>query len=130
MQAIKFCDDCEASASPDKVSLVGWFIGFQGMVNRRGFLLRQIIGFSLYFVGLVLVPSFQLLGLIVLLPGLALHVSALVGRFHDTGKSGWSFFLLLIPLLNIIVWAMMFLSSDDAISNDHGRNPTGVKVGV
>tara|TARA_A100001037_G_scaffold259056_1_gene246628 strand:+ start:1072 stop:1554 length:483 start_codon:yes stop_codon:yes gene_type:complete len=160
MQAIKFCGNCGASASPDadycrscgnqlpetdlsveeKVNLVGWFIGFQGRVNRRGFLLREIIAFSLvfftelieliYLVGLSLAFLWAILGLAVMLLGVAVHISAIVRRFHDKGKSGWALLLLLIPFLNIVVWAVLLLASNDGNSNEHGRNPSGFEVGL
>ena len=160
MQAIKFCGNCGASASPDanycrscgnqlpetdlsvekKVNLVGWCIGFQGRVNRRGFLLREIIAFSLFFftelieliylVGLSLAFLWAILGLAVMLLGVAVHISAIVRRFHDKGKSGWALLLLLIPFLNIVVWAVLLLASNDGNSNEHGRNPSGFEVGL
>tara|TARA_B100000029_G_scaffold352328_1_gene344843 strand:- start:199 stop:660 length:462 start_codon:yes stop_codon:yes gene_type:complete len=153
MQAIKFCGNCGASASPDadycrscgnqlpetdlsveeKVNLVGWFIGFQGRVNRRGFLLREIIAFSLVFfnmMSLSLAFSWGILGLAVMLVAVAVHISAIVRRFHDKGQSGWAILLLLIPFLNIVVWAVLLLASNDGNSNEHGRNPSGFEVGL
>ncbi len=153
MQAIKFCANCGASTSPDadycrscgnqlpetdlsveeKVNLVGWFIGFQGRVNRRGFLLREIIAFSLVFfnmVSLSLAFSWGILGLAVMLVAVAVHISAIVRRFHDKGQSGWAILLLLIPFLNIVVWAVLLLASNDGNSNEHGRNPSGFEVGL
>ena len=160
MQAIKFCGNCGASVSPDadycrscgnqlpetdlsveeKVNLVGWFIGFQGRVNRQGFLLREIIAFSLvlfgdlidliYVVDLSLAFLWGILGLAVMLVGTAVHISAIVRRFHDKRQSGWAILLLLIPFVNIVVWAVLLLASNDGNSNKHGRNPSGFEVGL
>lgn len=65
---------------------------------------------------------YLLYGLAVLLPGLAV----LVRRLHDVGKSGWFFFIALIPLVGII-WILILLFTDSVPSqNKYGLNPKGI----
>ncbi len=61
-------------------------------------------------------------GLVVFIPGLAV----LVRRLHDVGKSGWFFFIALIPLIGAI-WLLILLFKDsDHGENAYGPNPKGI----
>ncbi|MBR6124081.1 DUF805 domain-containing protein, partial [Candidatus Saccharibacteria bacterium] len=51
--------------------------------------------------------------------------SVLVRRLHDIGKSGWWFWVSLIPVVGgIILLVFMFLDSQPG-SNAYGSNPKG-----
>jgi len=54
-----------------------------------------------------------------LLPSL----SVLVRRFHDTGKSGWFFFLGLIPLVGPIILIVFLVTAGDPGANQYGDAP-------
>lgn len=57
--------------------------------------------------------------LAVLIPSLAV----LVRRLHDVGKSGWMFFIVLIPLVGAI-WLLVLLVTDSQLgTNKWGPNP-------
>lgn len=57
--------------------------------------------------------------LAVFVPSLAV----LVRRLHDVGKSGWYFFLILIPIIGWI-WLLVLLFTDgDQGTNEYGPNP-------
>jgi uncharacterized membrane protein YhaH (DUF805 family) len=57
--------------------------------------------------------------LAVLLPGLAVGVR----RLHDTGRSGWSYLMVLIPIVGPII-LLVFLSQDSQPgANQYGPNP-------
>ncbi|RDC66441.1 DUF805 domain-containing protein [Adhaeribacter pallidiroseus] len=59
--------------------------------------------------------------LVVLIPSLAVAVR----RLHDTGKSGWFFFIVLIPIVGAI-WILVLLCTEgDAGSNKYGPDPKG-----
>lgn len=66
------------------------------------------------------------MGLLSLLYSLAVLIPSLsvtVRRLHDTGRSGWWFFIILIPLLGaIILLVFMFLDSKPE-DNQYGANP-------
>lgn len=57
--------------------------------------------------------------LAVLVPGIAVTVR----RLHDVGKSGWMYFIVLIPLIGAI-WLLVLLFTDsNPGSNQYGLNP-------
>jgi len=59
------------------------------------------------------------LAVLLFLPGLTVSVR----RLHDSGKSGWWFLIILVPLVGWIVFLVfMMLPSDDG-SNRYGRSP-------
>lgn len=61
-------------------------------------------------------------GLFAFLPGLAV----LVRRLHDIGKSGWFFFIILIPIAGGI-WLIVLLFKDSQPGeNKWGPNPKGI----
>ena len=61
----------------------------------------------------------NLYGLATLVPGLAV----LVRRLHDTNRSGWYFFLCLIPLVGIIILIVFLAQDGEPGPNVYGPNP-------
>ena len=57
--------------------------------------------------------------IVLLVPGIALQVR----RLHDIGKSGWWFFLNLIPLLGQIALIVFSCMRGHAETNRYGDNP-------
>ena len=57
--------------------------------------------------------------LAVLIPSLA----AGVRRLHDIGKSGWSYFIGLIPLVGVIILLVWFCKDSQTGENKWGTNP-------
>src|SRR5687768_13547231 len=52
-------------------------------------------------------------------------LSVMVRRLHDTNKSGWMFFIILIPIIGVI-WLLVLLCKDsDPGENKYGPNPKG-----
>jgi len=65
---------------------------------------------------------YLLYGLFVLIPGLA----AAVRRLHDVSKSGWWYFIAVIPLIGGI-WLLILLATDGTPGeNEWGINPKEV----
>jgi uncharacterized membrane protein YhaH (DUF805 family) len=56
--------------------------------------------------------------LVIFIPSLALFVR----RLHDTNRTGWWFFILLIPIIGFIV-LLVFLCIDSKEDNKYGANP-------
>ena len=71
--------------------------------------------------GLIVLPYgwlYFLCGIFHFLPAL----SVLVRRLHDVGKSGWWYFIGLIPIVNF--WLLYILCKDgDNAENSYGNNP-------
>ena len=57
--------------------------------------------------------------LAVFIPGLAVTVR----RLHDIGKSGWNYFIGLIPLVGAIILLVWFCKDSQAGENKWGVNP-------
>ncbi|WP_294738519.1 DUF805 domain-containing protein [uncultured Flavobacterium sp.] len=67
-------------------------------------------------IGLVL---YILYAIAILVPSLALTVR----RLHDTGKSGWFYFVSLIPLIGPIWILVLFCTEGDNGTNEYGEDP-------
>jgi len=80
-------------------------------------ILDNVLGVAIQ--GLGYGPIYILFGLAVFLPGLAV----LTRRLHDVGKSGWFFFIALIPIIGSI-WLLVLLCRDGMPGeNQYGPNP-------
>src|SRR5688572_12459265 len=75
----------------------------------------QIISFGYVYV---------LYGLFVFIPGLAVTVR----RLHDVGKSGWWYFIILIPIVGAIWLLVLMFTDSDPGANKYGANPKPVFV--
>lgn len=64
-------------------------------------------------------PISGLYSLAVIIPGLAVSVR----RLHDTGRSGWWFLVVLVPLIGAIVLLVFTLLDSEAGTNEYGPNP-------
>ena len=63
--------------------------------------------------------------------GIALFIpliSAAVRRLHDTGRSGWWYLLMLIPVIGTIIVIVMLALDSEAGSNEYGPNPKGISA--
>lgn len=66
-----------------------------------------------------------LTALVLLLPSL----SAMVRRLHDTNRSGWWYWIALIPLIGIILLIVWFCSRGTVGNNNYGSDPLGGELG-
>ena len=69
--------------------------------------------------GIGLLSGIYVLG--VMLPGIAVAIR----RLHDTGRTGWWYLLLLIPLVGAIVLIVFFVQDSTPGENQYGPNPKG-----
>ena len=51
------------------------------------------------------------------------NISATVRRLHDTGRSGWWYWIVLIPMIGIIVLLVFAASKGTDGDNDYGPDP-------
>jgi uncharacterized membrane protein YhaH (DUF805 family) len=101
---------------------------FTGRAERNGFLLfvyaHIIVGFV---IGLImeLMGMYKEAGIVCGLYGLVVLLlisSAGVRRLHDTGRSGWWYLLIIIPLVNSVLVVWLCLDSD-LKTNKYGDCP-------
>jgi len=93
------------------------FVLFNMIFSIVAVILDNILGTAIEGIGYGL--FYILYCLAVLIPGLAV----LVRRLHDSGKSGWFFFIVLVPIIGGI-WLLVLLCTDgNAGENEYGANP-------
>ncbi len=99
---------------------------FSGRARRKEYwmfvLFNTIIVFVLGFVeGLFGGPGIiaNIYSLAVLIPSIAVFVR----RLHDTGRSGWWFFIGFVPLVGAIVLLVFMVKDSDPGDNQYGPNP-------
>lgn len=87
-----------------------WFVLFNMIVNVVASVVDNAIGIPI--LGIV-----AFLGLII--PGIAVTIR----RFHDTGRSGWWYFILLVPLVGVILVIYWFVQRGTVGPNEWGADP-------
>ena len=55
------------------------------------------------------------------------HAAACVRRLHDVGRSGWWYFLSLVPVINLILLSWLLTDSEDG-PNAWGPSPKQVEA--
>ncbi len=108
-------------------------VGKDGRLSRLGYLVRIVP------VGIVLAttpflfaagPGFAIIGIALYVIGFVVSVGVAVRRLHDLGSSGALFFILLIPLFNIVLGVIMLFRLGDTEPNEYGEVPVGLRVGT
>ena len=69
--------------------------------------------------GIIGYAFFGLYTLATIIPTLA----AVVRRLHDVGKSGWFYFICLVPLVGSIWLLILLFTEGDSGPNDYGQDP-------
>jgi len=105
---------------------------FSGRSRRNEFwmftLINILIYVLLYGAGLALVDSgigkallglCAIYGLAILIPSLAVTVR----RLHDTGRSGWWWFICLVPLVGGLILLIFCVLDSEPGTNQYGPNP-------
>ena len=96
-----------------------WFILAQ-------FLLGLVAGFVLGFIGGIMGMGTSLadIGSVVLMLGLFLPaLGVAIRRLHDTGKSGWWYLLVFIPIIGWLVLLYWFVQPSTEGTNEYGEAP-------
>lgn len=93
------------------------FILFNFIFAMVAMILDNILGITLE--GIFYGPLYLLYGLAVLVPGL----SVTVRRLHDLNKSGWMYFIVLIPIAGAIWLLVLLCTEGDQGENQYGPNP-------
>ena len=89
-----------------------WFYLAQILIIFAAGIIDQIIGTGfLYIIALI----------VVILPSIAV----LIRRLHDTDRTGWWYWIQLLPLIGLIVILVFTLSGSDEGDNKYGPNPSG-----
>ncbi|MGY5846609.1 DUF805 domain-containing protein [Salegentibacter sp. HM20] len=92
-----------------------YFILFNAIFAFTFMFLDILLGFSELGYGVLYV----LYSLAVFIPGIAVTVR----RLHDVGKSGWMYFIVLIPIIGAIWLLVLLLTEGDHRPNKYGPSP-------
>lgn len=79
--------------------------------------LDNVLGIAIESIGYG--PIYIVYTILVLIPGIAVGVR----RLHDVGKSGWFFFIILIPIVGAIWLLVLFVTESQQGENEYGPNP-------
>jgi uncharacterized membrane protein YhaH (DUF805 family) len=102
------------------------YVTWQGRAGRAEYWWWTLFAVIVYIVGFIVDLAVKspipvlLLVLALLLPSL----SVLVRRLHDTGRSGWWYWIGLVPLVGGII-LLVFTCSASTGSNQYGNGPEG-----
>jgi uncharacterized membrane protein YhaH (DUF805 family) len=102
------------------------YVDFKGRASRPEywwFFLSYVI---VYAVGLILTGmsrSLVFLLWLALLAYLLPLLAAAVRRLHDTGRSGWWYFIVLIPLAGPIILIVLLAGEGQGMANQYGPPP-------
>lgn len=98
---------------------------FHGRARRKEywmfFLVNMVIAVLLELLDAALGTMFigMVYSLLVLIPGVAVTIR----RLHDTGRSGWWFLVLFVPVIGVLVMLIFTLFDSEEGDNRYGPNP-------
>ena len=98
-----------------------WYFVLGNFILIIPFYMLAIVGVSNENIGLSLLGNivYLVIALGFFIPGLAVAVR----RLHDINKSGWYYFIVLIPLIGAIVLLVWFFTDGDRFTNNYGADP-------
>ena len=112
------------------------YANFSGRARRKEYwmfvLVQSIVMIGLMILDSVLGLDFELQGIslgygYLYLIGLIVHfipsLAVLVRRLHDVGKSGWFYFIFLIPIIGIIWLLVLYCTEGQKEDNKWGPDP-------
>lgn len=109
-------------------SVLGQFAGFSGRARRSEFwwwyLLSATLPIIVYVLAAVLNSSIVavlavILSIVIILPTLAVSVR----RLHDTGRSGWWYLIIFVPLVGGILLLVWWALDGEPGVNQYGPSP-------
>ncbi|MGR5503762.1 DUF805 domain-containing protein [Vibrio sp. DNB22_10_4] len=119
------------------ITAVKKYATFSGRSRRKEywyfFLFNVLISFFLSFVD-SLTGSFDpatgyglfsgIYALALFIPGIAVSVR----RLHDTGRTGWWLFILLVPVIGVLAIIYFTASDGNSGTNQYGADPKGINA--
>jgi uncharacterized membrane protein YhaH (DUF805 family) len=70
-----------------------------------------------------ILPTLMILSIFLLVPG---SITLVVRRLHDLGKSGWFWFVALVPVVGGLYLIYLFVQEGDMGENMYGSVPTNL----
>ncbi|SHO58376.1 DUF805 domain-containing protein [Vibrio quintilis] len=117
---------------------MNWFIAafkkytvFSGRARRKEYWMFYLFMIIFMIVtGILdgLIGSYGLITGIFCLALILPSLSVTVRRLHDTGRSGWWFFITLVPLVGAIVFFVFTVQAGSFGENEYGPDPKKIEV--
>ena len=111
------------------------YANFSGRARRKEYWMFTLFNI-IFLYGLILIsgaltyatetPVFMFLYVIYALAVLIPSFGVVVRRLHDTGKSGWYYFVSLIPLVGFIWLLVLLVTEGDKGPNQYGPDPKAI----
>ena len=98
-----------------------WYFILGNFVLIIAFYILAIVGVSNENIGLSILGN--VIYLVIALGLFILGLAVAVRRLHDINKSGWYYFIVLIPLIGAIVLLVWFFTDGDRFTNNYGADP-------
>ncbi len=105
------------------------YANFEGRARRREYWLFYLANAIIYLIlflfclgldySILIDAVWGILGLVLLIPGLALSVR----RLHDTNRSGWWLLISLIPIIGTIIFFVFSVLPGTEGENEYGPDP-------
>jgi len=98
---------------------------FEGRAQRAEYWMFQLVNTLVYLALFAVEWSLGgpgIVGSLYVLAALLPIIAVTVRRLHDTGRSGWWYFVILIPLINLVLLVFM-VSDSQGGENHYGPNP-------
>jgi len=111
------------------------YADFSGRARRKEYWMFILFYYIFAFIAMIIdnvigVASPELgYGIIYVLYALVMfipYIAVSVRRLHDVGKSGWMFFILLIPIIGAIWFLVLLVTDSNPGENPYGTNPKEV----
>lgn len=115
-------------------TVLGKYATFDGRARRAEYwwwTLAIFIVYAVVYAGLIagaaadstaLSAVFAIVLIVVMLGALVPSIAVVVRRLHDTGRSGWWYFISLVPFVGGIM-LLVFMVQDSGPDNQYGPNP-------
>ena len=103
------------------------YTNFSGRARRAEYWWAYLINLAvivvLFIIGGVIGDAGMVLPLLYILAALLPMVASVVRRLHDTGKSGWYYFISLVPFVGGIILLVFLATDSDRGPNQYGPSP-------
>lgn len=112
------------------VKVLKQYADFNGRARRQEFWMFVLINFAISvaitLIATLITPELAILNTLYSLAVLVPSIAVGVRRLHDIGKSGWLYFLILIPVIGVILLIVWWATDSEEGPNDWGPNPKGI----
>jgi uncharacterized membrane protein YhaH (DUF805 family) len=108
------------------------YANFSGRARRKEYWMFLLFNIIFYIIAMIIDNVLGTAdpetgyGLVYILYALAVFVPGLavtVRRLHDVGKSGWMYFVVLIPIVGAIWLLVLLVTEGDQSRNEYGESP-------